>query len=265
MKGKIAGRVLAGFLVISLTIGNFPLYSYANESISDNTITIEEEKEEKTVSGNNELFGEEDKPQNMIPLEEKETEAEGETEIIEIQPEETVSGNEIRVEDNSVSENDLKTSTPPEEHIVVEYDDVFHIEEIIEDPEQIEGTIYDADELIAMAENMPAFLSESYGAYWDNYSNYYIYNQLTPSEQKLWDALEIICSLYLHNEVDIVGSRMDYVRVDDGEFDENTFWDIIWAFKYSHPEYYYILNHASGGVGSDYAIAAFYVYDAFAN
>ena len=68
---------------------------------------------------------------------------------------------------------------------VRDYNDLLEMEVVEIDPNEIEGEVYDADELATLAENVPALMSTSYNLYWDNYSSYYIYNHLSEDEQKL--------------------------------------------------------------------------------
>ena len=105
---------------------------------------------------------------------------------------------------------------------VRDYDDLLEMEAVEIDPNEIEGEVYDADELVALAKNMPAMMSTSYNLYWDNYSSYYIYNHLSEDKQKLWDALEVLCASYLEDETDLTNGLTAYVSIDTTKRREGT-------------------------------------------
>lgn len=221
---------------------------------SENGESVEDTDKDNAIEDSGQNETEED-----ASAEENETDTsmeEEETTVSDNEPEITVSGNEIQDAESSMKTEDIPA--------IKEYDDILGLEAILVNPDEIEGEIHDADELIEMAENMPSFMSESYGAYWDNYTSYYIYNQLSEDGQKLWSALEIMCSGYLEDETNFTNGLTDYVDMElSTPLSKDEFLNMVWMFKYSHPQYYYLLNSISYYVGSDYAMVAFGVYDEF--
>lgn len=147
---------------------------------------------------------------------------------------------------------------------VREYDDLLEMESVEIDPDEIEGEVYDADELAALVENMPAMMSTSYNLYWDNYSSYYIYNHLSEDKQKLWDALEVLCASYLEDETDLTNGLTAYVSIDTTEtITAEDLMGFANMFKYAHPQYYYLRSGYSYYAGATRVRLAFMVYDAF--
>lgn len=147
---------------------------------------------------------------------------------------------------------------------VRDYDDLLEMEAVEIDPNEIEGEVYDADELAALAKNMPAMMSTSYNLYWDNYSSYYIYNHLSEDKQKLWDALEVLCASYLEDETDLTNGLTAYVSIDTTEtITAEDLMGFANMFKYAHPQYYYLRSGYSYYAGETRVGLAFMVYDAF--
>ncbi|MBR5565139.1 MAG: InlB B-repeat-containing protein [Roseburia sp.] len=147
---------------------------------------------------------------------------------------------------------------------VREYDDLLEMEAVEIDPDEIEGEVYDADELAALAENRPSMMSMSYNLYWDNYTSYYIYNQLSADERKLWDALDVLCANYLVDETDLKKGLTDYVTINTTKtITRDELLGFANMFKYSHPQYYYLRSGYSYHIGATSVTLAFMVYDAF--
>ncbi|MBR3769567.1 MAG: leucine-rich repeat protein [Lachnospiraceae bacterium] len=175
--------------------------------------------------------------------------------------EKDVESTEIEKETANVS-----TENPQELPDVREYDDLLDMEAVEIDPNEIAGEVYDADELVALAENMPALMSTSYNLYWDNYTSYYIYNRLSEDEQKLWDALEVLYASYLEDETDLTNGLADYVTINTSEtITREELLGFANMFKYSHPQYYYLRSGYSYYAGETEVTLAFMVYDAFAD
>ncbi|MBQ8278238.1 MAG: InlB B-repeat-containing protein [Roseburia sp.] len=159
----------------------------------------------------------------------------------------------------------VATEVPKTTVNFMNYDDILEMEGMIVSQDEIEGEIYDAEELIEMAENMPSMMSETYNSEWDAYSSYYIYNQLSADGKKLWDALEVLCASYMDNEEDITYSYLDFVRLESTEITAYNVGDIVWAFKYSNPQYYFLSNAYRISYNSTSISVSLCVYDAFAS
>ena len=88
---------------------------------------------------------------------------------------------DVSEEDNQVIENSDITEEVETEKIliqqnveIVDYDDVIEIEFFEISPEDIEGNIIDADELLSQYEEAPIFYATEESYDWDRFSNYYI-------------------------------------------------------------------------------------------
>lgn len=172
---------------------------------------------------------------------------------------------DIVVSDNTEIVEVTDIITTEEVQDIRNFDDLLEVEAIEISSDEIDGEVYEADELLAVAENMPSFMSDSYGLYWDNYTSYYIYNQLSADKQKLWSALEVLCSGYLANEADIKNSKTDYVSITNSEITKNDLKSLMELFKYTHPQYYYITGGYYYSVSGTKIGIALMVYDAFAD
>lgn len=183
-------------------------------SISENGLM-----EETTVSGNEE---------------------EPTSDSVDVPP--TLSENDM--EPVEVSGNNLTTIQQSVEQLPIpNYDDLLEMQAVAIELSQAKGEIYQAQELIEMAETMPAMFSVSYGKQWDSASNYYIYNQLDETGKSLWAAMEILYSSYLEDTIDFQDGLTDYVEVENVTgLSVAQFGELIGMFKYAHPQYYYLFN-----------------------
>ncbi len=109
--------------------------------------------------------------------------------------------------------------------------------------------------------------SSVYSGISDSYSTNYIYNQLTSAERKFWDGLDAVCYKLLTTTKDAYsfdyrGSRYystEYVEYPGISSDQAL--DILYLFKYSNPQYYF-LDTLIWSSGDSKAIT---LYDAFAD
>ena len=262
-------------LVLSISMlfstEGFSLYAAENESsaVVAGEATTETTEMTETVEDTEEVGATEttEMPGDTEVVEETEQNinlenAEGVGEVVpsdEIEECEKISENVVATEAPEVVE-EILTEIPE----IIEYDDVLEFEVIKISPEEIEGEVYDAEELIEMAENMPALMSESYGYYWDNYTSYYIYNRLSEDAKKLWRGMEILYSEYLTNETDLTNGLTDFITVaTTTPISEAELLGLANMFKYSHPQYYYLMSGYSYYATDTYVGLAFAVYDKF--
>ena len=227
----------------------------SEEESEENPGETEEEEVKTPEEENKEETTEEENTEDNIAEETDEDETDADETIVE--EDWGVSGNEIQKTAES------KAEVSEDEYVINNYDDILPMKVVEVDVEDIKGEIYDVEELYQLAENSPSFLSESYGEYWDNYSSHYIYNQLNETERKLWRALEVLGTYYLENDVNLAEDHIDYVMVRQADFTADRLSEIANMFRYSHPQYYYLM---SGWwcmtSGSNYGLA-FMVYDKF--
>lgn len=148
---------------------------------------------------------------------------------------------------------------------VTEYDDVLDMEIHEVCREDIQQEIYDAEELIAEAESMPSFMAEIYDSSWDTYSNYFVYNRLSPEGQKLWDGLQILFTRYLETDEDIEYATTEFVEVETTESHDEEIGLLLRIFRYSNPQYYYLMSTAYYWADETSMGLGFGVYDAFAD
>ena len=127
----------------------------------------------------------------------------------------------------------------------------------------LEGNIYDVEELYDSTEYPISTASDSYGEFWDDYTSYYIYNQLNEDEQKLWVAMEILYTGYLENEKNLTSGYTEYIKVSTNKFNVNKLYKLANLFKYCHPQYYYLMSGYSCSTSGSSIGFAFMVYDAF--
>ena len=165
-------------------------------------------------------------------------------------------------EETEVAEETEITETPEEPRRIPEYADLIKTEVQVISADEIEGKVYAAEELIAMKAEEPSYYSQSYGNAWDNYTSYYIYNHLSEVEKKLWDAMEVLYSSYLENETNL-RHITEYVRVDTTEMSLEELQEFGDLFRYTHPQYYYLMTCLCCQVESSYVSVAFRVYQAF--
>lgn len=208
---------------------------------------IIENSEETTIS------------EEMSGYSEEETEVSENAEI----PDEKVDSDEMLVQEEiTISEGES----------LLEYNDVVAMEVIAVDFEETEDSI-DADVLIEQYyEGSTVYAAEESQDYnWDNYTDYYIYNQLTADEKKLWDALEIECNEYMKEEIDLVHNttyslyHMAYVSIETTEIDAARLQELVHLFLYTHPQYYFLRNGMMYGMSSSSIRVGITGYDKFAD
>ncbi len=152
-------------------------------------------------------------------------------------------------------------------------DDVLEVQVYELSMEEIEGECIDADDLLMQYYEGSVYYateqSESYD--WNKYTDYYIYNQLTAGEKKLWDALEVQCNTYLEQDIDFE-ENTDYsiyytkmVAVKKDEINELRLQYLVGLFLYTHPQYYYLRNGVFYSIGTDSLYVGLVVYDKFAD
>lgn len=153
-----------------------------------------------------------------------------------------------------------------------DYNDIVAMEVIAVDFEEIEDSI-DADVLIEQYyEGSTVYAAEeAQDCNWDNYTDYYIYNQLTADEKKLWNALEIECNKYMEEEIDLVHNttyslyHMVYVSIETTEIDAARLQELVHLFLYTHPQYYFLRNGMMYGMSSSSIRVGITGYDKFAD
>ncbi len=110
--------------------------------------------------------------------------------------------------------------------------------------------------------------------YWDQFTSYYIYNQLSDAEKTLYDNLNKAC-------VGVLNGTKDYTTNQDtipatgktiypiekvafpGSLGTDAALEVTWLFFYENPQYYFIANRIGyGWSGSSYWIQL-YCYDDF--
>lgn len=268
-------RVLSLFMAFAMLFTSLHINAFATESaagfvteeegtVSGNEIVVEEGEE---PSSDNEISGESDEDFSSEEDRQQDEEiidgnTEGEDEIYE----EVVSGNELDTVRVNASEQQTETDSvteavPPEFH---DRNDLLDFKVTKVELSEIQGEVYDAEELIQIAEDTAMF-SQSYGQYWDKYTSHYIYNQLSEDERKLWRAMEILYNSYLEDEKDLYDGSTDYVTIQSTEITEGNLYGLAVMFKYTHPQYYFLMsgfntvtNAYTSGVG-----LGFDVYDSF--
>ncbi|MBR5579113.1 MAG: chitobiase/beta-hexosaminidase C-terminal domain-containing protein, partial [Lachnospiraceae bacterium] len=152
---------------------------------------------------------------------------------------------------------------------VADYDDLMEVQVEHVEPAEIKQKVYEVEELLEEEESvMPGFqpLSESYGNYWDMYSNHYFYNKFNQVEKDIWDAMEVLYSGYLEKNVDFSEKRTEYITVKSSDISWKRLYQLAVMFKYTHPQYYFLYNSLymyNEETQTDYQVLAFGVYDAF--
>ncbi|MBR5596036.1 MAG: leucine-rich repeat protein [Lachnospiraceae bacterium] len=231
---KRYSRFLSFIMVCILLLTNINLNVYALE-VDDFTEEVQEYSEE-TQQG--EGMEEETLSENDIPLL-------------------PVSGNDLlNVVTTGLEDNG---EMPPS---ITERNDILAFEVTEVDFDEIEELSYEADELIDISENTSVY-SENHGEYWDQYTGYYIYNQLSEPEQKLWRGMEILYSSYLEDDRDILDGFTEYITVRTTEISMYDLIGLAVMFKYTHPQYYFLssgFKYATNGISVG---IAFGVYDNF--
>lgn len=252
-------RFLSLLMAISIMVSSICVNAYGMEAsgmtVSDNELS--EETSDSETEGN--------VSDNELDVEISDSETE---EVVsDNESEEVISDNEPEVdlepEENAVSENNIAASKPTSDK--TKNNDLLKFTTIEVDWEETEDECYAAEDLYALAENNPSILSESHGDYWDNYSSYYIYNQLNDAQKKFWVATEVLCNKYLTQDVNLSADRIDYVTVSAEDFTLEELMDLATIFKYSHPQYYYLMSGFYYGDGGSTLRLAMMVYDAFLN
>lgn len=194
-------------------------------------------------------------------------EAADETELASVSgnqaEEETETSEEQETAEPGYAETKEEKKFSEETGDIEEYPDVLEIEAVEVALDEIEGKIYEAEELLTEDEPSISIKSVSYGVYWDEYSSYYIYNQLGDDERKLWSAMEVLYSGYLENEADFTDAFTDYIRINTTEITVEELTALVGMFRYSHPQYYYLMSGYRYSVGNSYVMIANKVYDAF--
>lgn len=222
-------------------------------SLSDNEMeTTEPDSDKESSVSDNEI---------EIPVSKDETE----TTLSGNNIENSVSDNEIEV---SVSYNDIKKDNlPEEEKDVMEYQGLLDLKLKPIDVE--EEDIYIASEILDIVENGAAFFSQSYELYGDEYTSYYIYNQLDEETKEVWRAMEIVYSDYLGNAADVAKGHVGMWLMKTNGKSLLEMIDLMLLFKYTHPQYYYLSNgiyYNSGYKPGDETVSlGFAVYQKFQN
>ena len=111
--------------------------------------------------------------------------------------------------------------------------------------------------------------STAYSGRYDIYSTNYIYNQLSSAERKFWDGLDAVCYKLLSTKADAYtvntydsetsNASTEFVKYTGLSSSRAT--DIMYYFKYSNPQYYFLDILTWTGNGTK----AFSVYDEFAD
>ncbi|MBO4904331.1 MAG: Ig-like domain-containing protein [Lachnospiraceae bacterium] len=121
----------------------------------------------------------------------------------------------------------------------IEVPEGYYNDELIEDSG--EDYFDDDDQLFASTD-----------AYWDRYSNYFFYNQMTDTEKKYYDSLNDAC-------LKVIQGNTDYKQVAATSSDGSHSWyllptasakglssdqlqDIFFIFYYNNPQYYFVYN-----------------------
>lgn len=144
-----------------------------------------------------------------------------------------------------------------------DYNDVLEFEIIEIAEEDIQGEIYNVEDLCEQAEDSMGTMSETYGAYWDQYTSYYVYNRLNPYAKELWSALEVLCSDYLAGEKDFSIAYTDNIRMPIVGWTTDELMGLMTMFRYTHPQYYFLRSSIRYSIGSEYITISFNIYDAF--
>ena len=74
-------------------------------------------------------------------------------------------------------------------------------------------------------------------AYWDQFTDNYIYNQLTPEEKNLWNNLDDIYFEYLTTTKDFT-TNTALITINDYSYDQ--LYDMGRMYRYAHPQYYFL-------------------------
>ncbi len=225
--------------------------------------TDSENEAEDEVNGE-ECTDSENEAENEVNGEEC-TDSENEAEDGGNEEEASVSdNNEITLSENEMQAADtLSKEEWPDKR---KANDLLEFQVIEAQRDNIEGEVYEVEELCEQLENSDIHLSDSYGSYWDNYTNYYVYNQLNATEKKLWDAMEVLYTKYLVENTNLKREYGDvmtgYIKVDS-KISNEKLTDLAFMFRYCHPQFYFLMSRfciVSSGSSRSFA---FVVYDAF--
>ena len=215
-------------------------------------------KEDKQEVSNEEEFSSQENPNrdkqpslsdNDIESEENEMEQEASVSDNEIQL--TVSANDIYKSNLSEEEWEEKADLLDLELIPIEID-----EEEAFDPLELFGT-----------EEMPSLFSLSYGLYGDEYTSYYIYNQLDEETRAVWTAMETLYSEYLENNTTFQQNYAQIWKMKTNGKSLSEMMDLLMLFRYTHPQYYYLSNavyyNDKYQPGDEYVYLGFGIYQKF--
>lgn len=143
------------------------------------------------------------------------------------------------------------------------------MEERTVEPEEISPeSIYDSSN----SYESRIYRSAVYANKWDKYSTNYYYNQLSEAGKKVWDDMDAICREYL-----TTSCNAELIRCKDGTQQNSTKYvktcalsaddliEVMYLFRLSNPQYYFLNTNSYGATDGFYTIFAFGIYKAFAN
>lgn len=121
--------------------------------------------------------------------------------------------------------------------------------------EEANAAVFPAETDQRMSYDAGIYGSQQYSTSWDTYSSNYIYNQLSESERKFWDALDSLCRNYLTTTLN--ASTMKYkdkygytrsayiigeIRYGEMNLALYQVQNLFLMFAYSNPQYYFLSN-----------------------
>lgn len=75
--------------------------------------------------------------------------------------------------------------------------------------------------------------------YWMKFSSDFYYNQLSAAQKRVWDDLEAVCLNVITGNQDV--EHTETVQ-NNGGFSKDQMIELVYLFKYSHPQYYFLEN-----------------------